>query len=88
MVYKGLAGWLKSGDYSIRGRKRVYLVKLQADLLIPIRMSQSRLLPGSHNPPKDRPDLVPVSNERARPLQLNGGSCEGGSSNKSVSSRQ
>jgi hypothetical protein len=28
MVYKGLAGWLTSGDYSIRGDKRVYLVKL------------------------------------------------------------
>jgi len=27
MVYKGLAGWLTSGDYSIRGHKRVYLVK-------------------------------------------------------------
>jgi hypothetical protein len=23
MVYKGLAGWLTSGDYSIRGDKRV-----------------------------------------------------------------
>ncbi len=32
MVYKGLAGWLTSGDYSIRGHKRVFLVKLlQAD---------------------------------------------------------
>jgi len=28
MVYKGLAGCLTSGDYSIRGHKPVYLVKL------------------------------------------------------------
>jgi hypothetical protein len=28
MVHKGLAGWLTSGDYSIRGDKRVYQVKL------------------------------------------------------------
>ena len=34
MVYKGLAGWLTSGDYSIRGDKRVDLVKLPTRHLI------------------------------------------------------
>jgi hypothetical protein len=33
IVHKGLAEWLTSGDYSIRGHERVYLVKLPTSRL-------------------------------------------------------